>query len=134
MRSTRKWAALMTGLTLGLAFLAFPATSRADVVSIGQYGTVTWTLNAKNDVASFTFAANSGYMLIDSNVADLNVNASSWTISNFAVTQPAGFNTQSSANNGPWPKDGGAGNVGGGVGAMNQTVNAFDGFGSAMST
>ena len=131
MRSTRKWTALMTGLTLALA-LAFPAASRADTVALGPYGSVTWTLNAAGTVASFVFSANSGYMLIDSNVADLNVNASSWTIGNFAVTQDTadGFQAQPVG----YPQSSGSGNVGNQVGQMNQTVTAFDGFGYGMTS
>lgn len=120
----------IAALALGLAFLGtFPATSRADTISFGQFGSVSWTLNAGGNIASFTFSANPGFLLIDSSVADVNVNttAGNWSIGNFAFTQLAGFNLQQGI------ASGGSGNVGS-LGTFNQTTNATDGFGQAMST
>lgn len=99
----------------------------------GSFGTLTITLvNPTTATATFTASANSQfqYAFIDSSIADLNVNASSFTASGFTGTPLNGsFSAFACANTGC---DGGAGNVNG-FGVFNQTVNAFDGYKFAQS-
>jgi hypothetical protein len=59
--------------------------------------------------------------MIDSSIADVNVNAGSWTIGNFGETR---LNSNFSITA---PTDGGAGHVDG-FGIFNQTTNNFDGY------
>jgi hypothetical protein len=101
------------------------------------FGTVTVQVNSSGTSATVTFQANDSnaggpfYAFIDSSIADVNVNAGSWTIGNFSGTPLNGnFNAFACAATGC---DGGAGNVNG-FGVLNQTVNAFDGFAFAQSS
>src|SRR5690349_15657427 len=59
----------------------------------GPFGTVCVTLTS-NTVAKVTFNTSDAtkYLFIDSNVADLNVNATSFQAGNFSYTQLSGFN------------------------------------------
>ena len=82
------------------------------------HATVTFTSNVVNGNI-YLFASNSAL--------DVNVNATSWTISNFSGSNSgSGFS-------GPSSSDGGSGNVNG-DGTFNENVNNFDGFMHAVST
>ena len=74
--------------------------------------------------ATLTFdSLNTGgftYLFIDSSIADVNVNATSWLIGGFFETNPPGFSHTVLT-------DGGSGNVDG-FGVFNQTTTNFDGF------
>jgi len=74
--------------------------------------------------ATLTFDSHSTggftYLFIDSSIADVNVNATSWLIGGFFETNPVGFGHTVLS-------DGGGGNVDG-FGVFNQTTTNFDGF------
>lgn len=95
------------------------------------YGTVTVDLTggANTNTATITFQSDDvgkyDYFFIDFSAADVNVNATTWTIGGFSVIQSAGFHTATLS-------DGGSGNVDG-FGTFNQTTNMSDGFGSAAT-
>jgi hypothetical protein len=86
----------------------------------GPFATVQVNLTSST-TATITFTAGTGYVLMDSSIADANVNATSWSISGFSFAcGGAGCN-------------GGSGQVNG-FGVFNQTTNAFGGYGDALST
>ena len=95
----------------------------------GPYATTTVHLvDATHATITFDAQTNGGYVYLlgDGSEADVNVNATSWTISGIAGTNPyAGFTP------GPY-FDGGSGNVSA-FGTFNQTVNGFDGFDHAAA-
>jgi hypothetical protein len=95
----------------------------------GPYGTVTVDLTTPT-TATVTFDANAGggFLFIDSSIADVNVNATSWTISGFSETNPPGFGFVAPDT----VTDGGSGTVDG-FGTFNQTSNNTDGFADAAS-
>jgi len=96
----------------------------------GPYGTVDVHL-VDPTTATITFASltNGGniYLFGGVNSVDVNVNATSWTISGIT-----GSNSGTGFSPGPF-SDGGSGNVDG-FGIMNQTVNSFDGFTHSADT
>ena len=81
--------------------------------------------------ATITFtsltAAGNIYLMGDGSSVAVNVNATSWT-----VTNVMGSNSGTGFTPGPYT-NGGSGNVDG-FGAFNQTINSFDGFGHSSST
>jgi hypothetical protein len=88
----------------------------------GPYASVDVGLtDSTHATITFTALSNAGwtYLLADGGAADVNVNASSWTIDSFAGV-PA-FDTGGALT------DGNSGQVDG-FGVFNQTVNSFDGF------
>ena len=96
----------------------------------GPYVSV--TVNRTNSThATITFtsltAAGNIYLMGDGSSVAVNVNATSWTVSN--VT---GSNSGTGFTPGPY-SNGGSGNVDG-FGVFNQTINSFDGFGHSSST
>src|SRR5262245_31958338 len=121
-----KFSTLATGLVLGLVVAASPSVSRADTTSFtlttgnaalagfpGPYGTV---LVNRTDTthATITFTAFSGFMFGGQGAADVNVNASTWTLGTVTGTNAGiGFTP------GPY-SNGGSGNVST-FGVFNQT-------------
>lgn len=91
----------------------------------GPFGTVTVNL-VDSTHATVTFTANGGFLFTDSSIADVNVNASSFSIGSFSETNPSGFTTTVFT-------DGGSGNVDG-FGVFNQTTTNFDSFTHAASS
>jgi len=96
----------------------------------GPYVSV--TVNRTNSThATITFtsltAAGNIYLMGDGSSVAVNVNATSWTLTN--VT---GLNSGTGFTPGPY-SNGGSGNVDG-FGVFNQTINSFDGFGHSSST
>ena len=91
----------------------------------GPFGTVSVDLTSST-TAMITFTAASGFLSGASSAADANINATSWAISALTGTALSGFS-------GPTLSDGGSGNVDG-FGVINQTLNEFDGFTSALSS
>jgi len=90
------------------------------------YGTVLVNLTSST-TATITFTAASGYLFLDSSIADVNVNATSWTVSGLTGTNSiSGFG-------GPALANGSSGNVDG-WGIFNQTFNESDGFMDALQT
>ena len=86
----------------------------------GPYGTVTVTL-ANATTANVSFAsATPQFWFLGAQAADVNVNATTWTLSNLL-------------GNGGALSNGGSNNVDG-FGVFNQTIDQFDGFGSKSST
>ncbi len=93
---------------------------------------VSVTVNRTNSThATITFtsltAAGNIYLMGDGSSVAVNVNATSWILSN--VT---GSNSGTGFTPGPY-SNGGSGNVDG-FGAFNQRINSFDGFGHSSST
>ena len=93
---------------------------------------VSMTVNRTNSThATITFtsltAAGNVYLMGDGSSVAVNVNATSWILSN--VT---GSNSGTGFTPGPY-SNGGSGNVDG-FGVFNQTINSFDGFGHSSST
>lgn len=95
--SRRLLIAGTTGVLVGaiLAVMANPA--KADLITTtltdsnltgttGPYGTVEINLNSAGTIATFTFTSASGYELVDSSIADLNVNSSDFSFT--LVTDP----------------------------------------------
>lgn len=91
----------------------------------GPFGMVTVDLTDSTH-ATVTFTADAGFLLLDSSIADVNVNASSFSIGSFSETNPAGFTATVFT-------DGGSGNVSS-FGVLNQTTTNFDGFSHAASS
>jgi hypothetical protein len=90
----------------------------------GPYATVTVNLtDSTHATITFTSLTNNGniYLMGDGQSADVNVNATSWTIGSFMASNAGtGFT--------PGPlSDGGSNNVDG-FGVFNQTTTSFDGF------
>jgi hypothetical protein len=125
-------------LTLGASIASagsIPASSATSTLSTGNtaisgtpgpYGTMTIDLAAGGTMATITFAADPGFQLVDTNIADVNVNATKWTIGGFTATQLPGFTAATFS-------DTGSGNVDG-FGKFNQTVKATGSFASASNT
>jgi hypothetical protein len=94
----RVWSLAATAIAaMGLAFGA-PGIARADTVytlnvtqsgdiGSGPFGTVTVHLNDSTH-ALVTFQAAVGYVFGDGNAADVNVNATTWTIGSFSNSPP----------------------------------------------
>ena len=100
------------------------STGNSDISGYpGPYGSVTVEL-VNTTTADLTFTAGSvgiyDYFFIDGGSADVNVNATSWTLSNLS-------------GDGGLLSDGGSGNADG-HGVFNQKVNQFDGFGQPSTT
>jgi len=96
----------------------------------GPYVSVTVNLtNSTHATITFTSltAAGNIYLMGDGSSVAVNVNATSWTLTN--VT---GLNSGTGFTPGPY-SNGGSGNVDG-FGVFNQTINSFDGFGHSSST
>jgi hypothetical protein len=80
-------------------------------------------------MATITFTADPGFQFIDTNIAEVNVNAATWTITGPGsndFTQFPGFATASFTNTG-------SGNVDG-FGVFNQTLKNVDGFDHAVQS
>jgi hypothetical protein len=127
---------LLLGVLVG-GLLLFASVARADSVSFdlttgntaisgftGPYATVNINLTSSTTaVVTFTSDTNGGniYLMGGAQAADVNVNATSWTIGSFLA---------SNAGTGFTPggiSDGGSNNVDG-FGVFNQTTDSFDGF------
>jgi hypothetical protein len=130
-------AAVLLLLTLG----ALPASADT-VTSIignpnddisgfsGPYATVTIDLTSSTTATiTFTSLTNGGNIFLfgDGGSVDVNVNATSWTLSNIQ-----GFNSGTGFHPGAFT-DGGSGQVDG-FGVFNQTINSFDGFTHSSDT
>ena len=93
----------------------------------GPYGEVQVDLNSAGTIATITFTSDivggNIYLMGDGSSADVNVNATSWTIGNITANQLSGFLAPSCS-------DGGSGQVDG-FGVFNQTIDCFDGFSHA---
>ena len=116
-------AASALALTFGTAASALTTFSLTSLNTGGfpaPYGSVAVDL-LSSTTASITFTAGSAtgfnYFFIDSSAADVNVNATSWTISSLFTN----------GLNGAVLTDGGSGNVDG-WGIFNQTTNQTDGY------
>jgi hypothetical protein len=131
-----------TVFTLAVALL-LPSTGRADTFTsslstgndaisgfTGPYGTVLVDLTSPT-MATITFTAGSvgtnNFYFIDSSAAAVEVNASTWDVSNLTGTA-APFNTH-----GVDLSDAGSGNVDG-FGLFNQTIDQFDGYAWALTS
>lgn len=88
----------------------------------GPFGTVTVDLTSST-TATVTFNADAGFLFLSENLADVNVNATSWTIASFTEANP--FNTATFM-------DTLSGNVDG-FGVFNQTTKNHDGYMHAAS-
>jgi hypothetical protein len=132
------------GLTLG-TLAAVPAS--ADIINFqlttpnsaispypSPYANV--QVNQTGNTATITFTSLSSggfrYLFIDSSIADVNVNASSWTISNFSDTTAASVYPSGGFASTTGPTNGGSGNVDG-FGRFNQTTNNPDGTDQALT-
>jgi len=127
--------ALMAAAVIGLSWAgAASATTtltlgegNSDIIGFpGPYGTVAISLVNPTDAHVVFQSDNVGsndFFFIDSSIADVNVNASSWTLSGL-VTNGLGA---------PTITNGGSGQVDG-AGAFNQTTNQADGYGSRATT
>ena len=105
-----RWHSLAAlALGAGLAF-AGPKSASADIISYtlttandtsavgsGPYATVQVNLTS-GTTATITFTASSDYSLVDSNIADVNVNAASWTIGTFSSTPSTTISDTGSGN------------------------------------
>lgn len=126
---------LLTVLALGASLaMTVPASADSIVFTIdtgnaaispftGPYGSVLVNrTDATHASVTFNSLTNGGniYLMGGVNAADVNVNASSWTLSGLSGTALAGFTNGALS-------DGGSGNVSS-FGTFNQTVNNFDGF------
>ncbi len=117
--------------------LATAASARADTTTYslttgntalsgytGPFGSVTVNLtDSTHATITFTSGTVGGniYLFGDGSTVDVNVNATSWSLSGLAGSNAGtGFTT-------PSLSDGGSGNVDG-FGQFNQTINDFDGF------
>jgi hypothetical protein len=89
------------------------------------YGTVSVN-RTSTTTANFTFTANSGYLFLDSGSAAVNLNATSWSVSNLTGTTLSGFSGPQLTNTGAGQEDG--------FGNFNQTFDEFDGFTWALNT
>jgi len=91
----------------------------------GPYATVDVHLNSRTSATiTFDSLTNGGYLYLmaATRAADVNVNATSWTLGSLSGTNSlAGFSPGNLSN-------GGAQNAVDGFGPFNQTVNSFDGF------
>jgi hypothetical protein len=128
--------AALAALVLALSLLGAPSV-RADLITYGitagntalspyagPYASVTVD-RTSTTTATITFTSNSvagnTYLLGDGGIADVNVNATSWTIGGFSSTNAGiGFSPASLSNTG-------SGNVDS-FGVFNQTLKNFDGF------
>ncbi|SRR6266705_2831637 len=122
----------------------FAFSARADIIDYsindantalsavsGPYATLEVN-RTSTTTATITFTGiNNGtdyFLLGGENVADVNVNATSWTITSISFAQLAGFGSVSSS-----VTSSGAGNVST-FGSFNQTTKAFDGFTNSFSS
>jgi hypothetical protein len=122
-------------LTLGASIVSagsiLPFTSTLNVGNSAisgfpsPFGTVLVDLTSPN-VATITFTAATNDLFGDSGVVDVNINATTWTISGLTGTALAGFK-------GPDLTNAGSKNVDG-FGVFNQTFTEFDGFAWALNT
>ncbi len=96
----------------------------------GPYATATVHLvDPTHATITFVSLTNSGniYLFGDGGSVDVNVNATSWTLSGIT-----GSNAGTGFTPGPY-SDGGSGNIDG-FGVLNQTINSFDGFTHSSDT
>jgi hypothetical protein len=121
-------ALIGAAVTFGGSMLA--PSARADAVDflIGPYVDVNVNLTSSTTAKiTFTSLTNSGNIYLMG--ADVNVNATSWTIGSFTASNSGtGFSTVNSD-----LSDGHSGNVSA-FGVFNQTVNSFDGFSHSSDT
>jgi hypothetical protein len=130
-------AFLLCILTLGVTnvradTISFNLDTPNDAISgfPGPYANVTINLTSATTAdVTFVSLTNSGniYLMGDGSTADVNVNATSWTISGIS-----GSNLGSGFSPGPFT-DGGSLNVDG-FGVFNQTIDSFDGFTHSSDT
>jgi hypothetical protein len=126
-------AASALALTFGTAASALTTYTLGSLNTTGYpapYGTVTVDLTSPT-MATVTFTAGSvstfNYYFIDGGAADVNVNATTWTITNLTTN---GVDPQ---NNPATLTDGGSGQVDG-WGTFNQTTTQSDGYGSKSTS
>jgi len=133
---------LLLGVLVG-GLLLFGSVARADVTSFdltagnsaisgfaGPYAAITINrTSATTAIVTFTSLLNGGniFLMGGAGAADVNVNATGWTIGSFSESNAGtGFT--------PGPvSDGGSGNVDG-AGVFNQTTTSFDGFTHSSDT
>ena len=127
MLAKSSWVATV-GLTLALAS---PLVS-ADTLYLTQpgdinYGTVDYSLSGQT--ATFTFLSNTagGYLFIDSRIADLNINSTSFSVGTITAIEYPGFEPAGPALTNTFS---GAGNVSS-FGTFNLTTTQSDGFANA---
>lgn len=138
MKSLGRTALAITVITLLLgATSAFAApvipfdsslnTGNSDLtgVSNGPYGTVQVVLNSSNS-ATITFTALGGYLFIDTGLAGVNLNATSWTVGGLSFTQLSGFTAPTITDNGAQNEDG--------FGSFNQTFKTTSGYASGVTS
>lgn len=90
------------------------------------YGTVLVN-RTSTTTATITFTADAGYLFLDSGVAAVNVNATSWTVSGLTGSNSiSGFSGVDLTNSGSGQEDG--------FGNFNQTFTEFDGFNWSLQT
>lgn len=92
----------------------------------GDFGTVDVALTSST-TATVTFTSASGFYFIDSSIADVQVNATTFTVTGFSAT--AALGSTGTASNLSF---GGAGNVNG-YGTFNDTNNNMDGTAQALT-
>jgi len=91
----------------------------------GPYATLTIDLTSST-TATITFQTDPGFLMHGQNAAGVDINATSWSISNLTGTVPTGFS-------GPSLSTAPAGNEDG-FGSFNQTFSEFDGYQYALLT
>ncbi|SPP99477.1 hypothetical protein NBG4_10011 [Candidatus Sulfobium mesophilum] len=138
MRRTSKHSIIFIGLIVALLLTPIWAYAVIDTTSFdlglgntaisgytGPYAHVEVDLNTTTTATiTFTSLTNSGniYLMGDGGSVDVNVNATTWTLSNIT-----GSNAGTGFTPGPY-SDGGAANAINGFGSFNQTIDSFDGF------
>lgn len=90
----------------------------------GPFGTVTVDRTSTTS-ANITFAAATGFLFTDGGAAGVNVNATSWLLSNLTGTFLPGFKGTDLSNAGSGNEDG--------FGNFNQKINEFDSFSWALT-
>jgi len=111
--------------SLADTFTSFLDTGNSAISGFtGPFGIVSVDLTS-GTMATITFTAQSGFLFGATGAVDVNINATSWTISDLVGMALAGFSVGPLTN-------GGSGNVDG-FGTLNQTFNEFDGFTNALT-
>jgi hypothetical protein len=132
-------------LAAALALTLGASSASADVISYfvdipnpaisgfpGPYEQVTVNRTSSTTAnITFTSLTKSGniYLMGGDSAASVNVNATSWTVSNIA-----GSNAGTGFTPGPLSDGGSGGGAGGTIGTFNQSINSFDGFTHALDT
>jgi hypothetical protein len=123
---------LLLGATSAFATPVAPFNSSLNMgnsdltgVSSGPYGSVQVVLNSSNS-ATITFTALGGYLFIDTGLAGVNLNATSWTVGGLSFTQLSGFTAPTINTDGAKNEDG--------FGSFNQTFKTDSGYASGVTS